>query len=200
MSLSLSSSQPAWQSRPGQNYPAFPGSRVVPAMKLNSHSAVPPKLTKKTLESVAGWCFWRFRHHQSHRQRDHKLTDLLLQPHGDSTGASYCSSLDNRLGCSYDHTGIRIALPTPAKASTSRLWFQVAASSSRLTSSKREYGSTPSGHDQWMEQRGCQCWTDLISAGARGAQRSNPWHYNKPNVNFQRDLNLMIEVDRDTAK
>ena len=31
MSSSLSSSQPAWQSRPGQNYPEFPGSRVVPA-------------------------------------------------------------------------------------------------------------------------------------------------------------------------
>jgi len=63
MSSSLSSSQPAWQSRPGQNYPAFPGSRVVPARQLNSKmtayqrmlkfgSADPPKLTKNTLEIV----------------------------------------------------------------------------------------------------------------------------------------------------
>jgi len=27
--------------------------------------------------------------------------------------------------------------------------------------------------------------------------RSNPWHNDKPNVNFQCDLNLMIEVDRE---
>ena len=27
--------------------------------------------------------------------------------------------------------------------------------------------------------------------------RSNPWHNDKPNVNFQRDLNLMIEADRE---
>jgi hypothetical protein len=25
--------------------------------------------------------------------------------------------------------------------------------------------------------------------------RSNPWHNDRPNVNFQRDLNLMIEAD-----
>jgi hypothetical protein len=56
-----------------------------------------------------------------------------------------------------------------------------------------------------MEQCGCQCWTDPISTGARGAKdlarcitnRSNPWHNDKPNVNFQRDLNLMIEGDRE---
>jgi hypothetical protein len=63
MSSSLCSSQPAWQSRPGQNYPAFPGSRVFPARQLNAQmtayqrmlkfgSADPPKLTKNTLESV----------------------------------------------------------------------------------------------------------------------------------------------------
>ena len=27
--------------------------------------------------------------------------------------------------------------------------------------------------------------------------RSNPWHNGKPNVNFQRDLNLMIDADRE---
>ena len=27
--------------------------------------------------------------------------------------------------------------------------------------------------------------------------RSNPWHTDRPNVNFQRDLNLMIEADRE---
>jgi hypothetical protein len=27
--------------------------------------------------------------------------------------------------------------------------------------------------------------------------RSNPWHNDKPNVNFQRDLNLIIEADRE---
>jgi hypothetical protein len=27
--------------------------------------------------------------------------------------------------------------------------------------------------------------------------RSNPWHNDRPNVNFQRDLNLMIEADRE---
>ena len=27
--------------------------------------------------------------------------------------------------------------------------------------------------------------------------RSNPWYNDKPNVNFQRDLNLMIEADRE---
>ena len=30
--------------------------------------------------------------------------------------------------------------------------------------------------------------------------RSNPWHIDKPNTNFQRDLNLMIEADRETQK
>ena len=27
--------------------------------------------------------------------------------------------------------------------------------------------------------------------------RSNPWHNDRPNVNFQRDLNMMIEADRE---
>ena len=27
--------------------------------------------------------------------------------------------------------------------------------------------------------------------------RSNPWHNDRPNVNFQRDLNLMIEANRE---
>ena len=30
--------------------------------------------------------------------------------------------------------------------------------------------------------------------------RSNPWHIDKPNTNFQRDLNLIIEADRETQK
>ena len=73
MSSSLSSSQPAWQSRPGQNYPAFPGSRVVPARQLNTQmtayqrmlkfgSSDPPKLTKNTLESVAVDTFIKYLH------------------------------------------------------------------------------------------------------------------------------------------
>ena len=73
MSSSLSSSQRAWQSRPGQNYPAFPGSRVVPARQLNAQmmayqrmlkfgSADPPKLTKNTLESVAVDIFIKYLH------------------------------------------------------------------------------------------------------------------------------------------
>ena len=73
MSSSLSSSQPAWQSRPGHNYPAFPGSRVVPARQLNAQmtayqrmlkfgSADRPKLTKNTLESVAVDTFIKYLH------------------------------------------------------------------------------------------------------------------------------------------
>ena len=73
MSSSLSSSQPAWQNRPGQNYPAFPGSRVVPARQLNPQMtayqrmlkfghADPPKLTKNTLESVAVYTFIKYLH------------------------------------------------------------------------------------------------------------------------------------------
>ncbi len=27
--------------------------------------------------------------------------------------------------------------------------------------------------------------------------RSNPWHNDRPNVNFQRDLNLLVEADRE---
>ena len=65
MSSSLSSSQPAWQSRSGQNYPAFPGSRVVPARQLNAQMTAYqdlPKLTKNTLESVAVDTFIKYLH------------------------------------------------------------------------------------------------------------------------------------------
>ena len=80
MSSSLSSSQPAWQSRPGQNYPAFPGSRVVPARQLNPQmtayqrmlkfgSADPPKLTKNTLESAAVDTFIKYLHQLEYEAR-----------------------------------------------------------------------------------------------------------------------------------
>ena len=60
-------------SRPEQNYPAFPGSRVVPARQFHSQmtayqhmlkfgSADPPKLTKDTLESVAVDKFIKYLH------------------------------------------------------------------------------------------------------------------------------------------
>jgi hypothetical protein len=42
----------------------------------------------------------------THRQRNN-------QPHGNGEGASDISSLDGRLGCSYDHSGVGGALSAP---------------------------------------------------------------------------------------
>jgi hypothetical protein len=152
MSSSLSSSQPAWQSRPGQNYPAFPGSRVVPARQLNAQmtayqrmlkfgSSDPPKLTKNTLESVAVDTFIKYLHQLIRADAfddsviinliDSETVGLLTYYYQPTERENIRSLITGRsIGCSYDHSSFGRALPAPARASKSRSWFSMATSGS----------------------------------------------------------------------
>ena len=125
------------------------------------------------------------------RHEDHRLTDLLLQPHGDGTRASDYSSLDGRLGCGYDHSGFGRAIPAPTRASTSRSWFQTFLTRrdtiNEWNSADANVGPFPYLQSREVLKDLARCFTN----------RSNPWNNDKPNINFQRYLNLMIEADRE---
>ena len=163
---------------------------------LKFGSADPPKLTKNTLESVAVDTFIKYLHqliradvHQSHRQRDSRLTDLLLPTHGDGARTPDYSSLNGRLGCSYDHSGFRGALP----ARGSR-WLQVVADSRsrvriladnmdqvrRDTTNEWNSADTNVGPIPYIQSRE----RDAQGFSTVFINRSNPWHNDRPNVNF----------------
>jgi len=94
-------------------------------------------------------------------------TDLLLQPYGDGEGASDISSLDGRLGCSYDHSGVGGALPAPARAQTSRFTGENMDQVRRDTINIRPI---PYLQAREMLKDLARCLTN----------RSNPWHNGTP--------------------
>ena len=233
MSSSLSSSQPAWQSRPGHNYPAFPGSRVVPTRQLNAQmtayqrmlkfgSADPPKLTKNTLESVAVDTFIKYLHQliRADAFDDSVIINLidsetigLLTYYFQPTETAREHPITHHWTIDWDVATIIQALEElyPLQLEHRHLdrgsrWLQVVADSRsrvriladnmdqvrRDTINEWNSADTNVGPIPYLQSR--EVLKDLARCFTN---RSNPWHNDRPNVNFQRDLNLMIEADRE---
>lgn len=233
MSSSLSSSQPAWQSRPGHNYPAFPGSRVVPTRQLNAQmtayqrmlkfgSADPPKLTKNTLESVAVDTFIKYLHQliRADAFDDSVIINLidsetigLLTYYFQPTETAREHPITHHWTVDWDVATIIQALEElyPLQQEHRHLdrgsrWLQVVADSRsrvriladnmdqvrRDTINEWNSADTNVGPIPYLQSR--EVLKDLARCFTN---RSNPWHNDRPNVNFQRDLNLMIEADRE---
>ena len=175
---------------------------------LKFGSADPPKLTKNTLESVAVDKFIKYLHQLI---RAHAFDDSVIINHIDSEILAYY--FNPHWTVDWDVATIIQALEElyPLRQEHRHLdrgsrWLQVVDDSrarariqaenmdqvrrdkiNEWNSADANVGPIPYLQVHEVLKDLARCFTN----------KSNQWHNDKPNVHFQRDLNLMIEADRE---
>ena len=189
---------------------------------LKFGSANPPKLTKNTLESVAVDTFIKYLHQLLRADAfDHSVIINLIDSEAVGLLTYYFQPTEtarehlitHHWTVDWDVAMIIQALEElyPLQQEHRHLdrgsrWLQVVADSRarvRIQADNmdqvrcdtiNEWNSADAnvGPIPYLQSR------EVLKALARCfTNRSNPWHNDKPNDNFQRDLNLMIEADRE---
>jgi hypothetical protein len=189
---------------------------------LKFGSADPPKLTKNTLESVVVDAFIKYLHQLI---RADALDYFVIINLIDSETIRLLTYLFNPTETAREHPishhwtvdwdvatiiqALEEVFPLPQEhqhLDRGSRWLQVVADSrarariqaenmdqvrrdtiNEWNSADANIGPFPYRQERKVLEDLARCFTN----------RSNPWHNDKPNVNFQRDLNLMIDGDRE---